>query len=130
MPDLMDYHLDASGLPEEFEAAMRNVYELVQETTGYTATRYLQLLNEYGGLEAARLLLQNDFFSDGLKVLCEKSCLNLSMERMILDRKWRPLFTRDQLQVAANRLHELEADELLRKIDGVSFEDGQPVVDY
>ncbi len=130
MPDLMDYHLDASGLLEEFEAAMINVCEQVQATTGYTATKYLQLINEYGGFEAARQLLQKEVFSDGLTVLWEKGCLNLSMERMILDRKWRPLFTRDQLQVAANRLHDLRADELLRKIDGVSFEDGQPVVEY
>ncbi|SVE22311.1 uncharacterized protein METZ01_LOCUS475165, partial [marine metagenome] len=69
MPDLMDYHLDASGLLEEFEAAMINVCEQVQATTGYTATRYLQLINEYGGLEAARLLLQKEVFSDGLTVL-------------------------------------------------------------
>ena len=129
MPDLMDYHLDASGLPEEFEAAMRNVYEQSKAKAGYTATQFLQTINNYGGLEAACRLLRNENTED-LSELWKKHCLNLSMEHMILDRKWRRLFTRDQLQVAVDRLHDLQADELLREIGGVSFKGRRPFVEY
>ena len=129
MPDLMDYHLDASGLLEEFEAAMRNVYEQSKAKAGYNATQFLPTITNYGGLEAAYRFLQKENKED-LSELWKKHCLNLSMEHMILDRKWRRLFTRDQLQVAVDRLHDLQADQLLREIGGVSFEDGQPVVEY
>ena len=71
MPDLMDYHLDASGLPEEFEAAMRNVYEQSKAKAGYTATQFLQTINNYGGLEAAYQLLQKENTEESVRAMEE-----------------------------------------------------------
>ncbi|WP_133251591.1 hypothetical protein [Zavarzinia aquatilis] len=90
-----------------FHLEMRNVYFSVQRVSGYRATRFLQLVDRIGGLEAAKRLLSAGDISNGLTELCLKGCLQHSMECLVLDKKWRHLFTDDQLATAQRRLEQL-----------------------
>lgn len=90
-----------------FHREMRNVYFSVLEASGYRATRFLQLVDRIGGLEAAKRLLWKDDISNGLTELCMKGCLQHSMECLVLDKKWRHLFTGDELATARRKLEKL-----------------------
>lgn len=44
---------------------MARIYETAKREIGYTATRFMQMVAEHGGLEAARQLLRASNVSDG-----------------------------------------------------------------
>lgn len=89
-----------------FEEAMRNIY---RESTkfGYYPNRFLQMIEERGALETARHLLHSPHLSDGFITLWEKKRLDLSVEALVSDSKWRSLFSKEDLETAVNRLKSL-----------------------
>ena len=60
-----------------------------------------------GGVEAAKSLLDTDECSQGLTFLYEARRLDISMEALILEPQWSTLFTKEELDIAKNRLDEL-----------------------
>ena len=46
-----------SKLEIAFDERMRQIYDQAKEECGYTATRFLQMVNADGGLNAAKKLL-------------------------------------------------------------------------
>lgn len=83
----------ADPLATEFHDAMLDVYRRAKDEAGYTASIFLRMLNEQGGLETARYLLHASKPSDGYTALWERKRLDLTVEEVILEPKWRPLFT-------------------------------------
>ena len=60
---------------------------------------------------AAKTLLQpQQPHSEGLTKLWESGRLDLSMEKLVLDCRWKPLFTDEELRTARKRLRELHYD--------------------
>jgi hypothetical protein len=71
----------------------------------YPATRFLQMVNEYGGVETARILLHAPAVFDGYTALYLKNRLDLTVEAVIHDNeKWHPLFTEQELEICVTRL--------------------------
>ena len=54
---------------QQFHDAMVGVYERAQDECGYRATRFLHMVIDLGGLEAAKRLLESDELSDGFEKL-------------------------------------------------------------
>ena len=94
-------------LERDFHQAMVRVYEQARDEAGYNATRFLNLVNEHGGLRAAQLLLGSGGLSSGYVELWERDRLDISMEALVLEPQWRPLFSDSQLSVARDRLKAL-----------------------
>jgi hypothetical protein len=94
----------ATELERRFHAAMIDVYKRAKSEAGYNATRFLGMISELGGLEAARILLKSDAVSEGYIALHERGRLDLTVEAVILDQQWWPLFTYADRQVAVTRL--------------------------
>lgn len=90
----------------EFHEAMLNVYRRAKSEAGYNASRYLGMVSEQGGLEAARSLLHSATVSDGYTALWERGRLDLTVEALILDPRWVELFTDSERQIARRRLEE------------------------
>lgn len=90
-----------------FDRAMHEIYDNAFSECGYRATRFLNLVNQIGGLEAARQLLRSDLHPEGLTALWEHGHLDLSMEALVLQEPWRPLFSSDELNLAKRRLQKL-----------------------
>lgn len=92
-----------------FHNEMLHIYERARTECHYTATRFLQMVVEQGGLSAAKALLHGKGLSEGLQRLCLEGRLDLSMEALILRSPWREsgFFTTDDLEVAAKRLRDL-----------------------
>lgn len=91
----------------DFHRAMLGIYQSALSECGYRATRFRQMVNERGGLRAAKELLHSGGYSEGLTALWEYGRLDLSMEALVLQKPWSSLFTKEELAVARKRLHDL-----------------------
>lgn len=91
-------------LLQQFDEAMLDTYRRARDEAGYHATRFLRMLSEQGGLETARTLLHAATVSDGYAALWERQRLDLTVEAVILDPQWTPLFTNEERRIARQRL--------------------------
>lgn len=92
-------------LQDRFHAAMLNIYERALSETNYRAVRFLHMVGEMGGLQAARVLLHAQNVSDGYTALWERARLDLTVEALILDSPaYHSLFTKDELEICRKRL--------------------------
>ena len=87
----------------DFHEAMIGVYRRARAEAAYTATRFLGMLSERGGLETARYLLHSPAVSEGYTALWERHRLDLTVEAVILETKWRSLFTDAERRIAVAR---------------------------
>jgi hypothetical protein len=90
-------------LARQFDAAMLETYH-ESKRIGYNATYFLRSLNEHGGVATARRLINAQAPSDGFTRLWELGRLDLSVEAVALEARWRPLFSGEELRRAAQRL--------------------------
>jgi hypothetical protein len=95
---------------QEFHAAMFDVYRRAKDEYGYNATRFLEMLGEHGGLGTAHILLQAPGVSEGYTALWERGGLEVTVEAVVLNPKWRELFSADESKTARKRLMEYEFD--------------------
>lgn len=75
-----------------FDDAMMQIYVRARNETGYNATRYLQMLNDNRGLDTARTLVLANNASEGYTALWERGRLDLTVEALVLQPQWQPLF--------------------------------------
>ena len=106
--------------PEEaFHQAMMNVYR-AGSRHGYHANGFLQLVRRHGGLGAAKRFLWpygrsytegGSYLSPGLIRFWELGIIELSVEALVVQDKWKPLFTDAERSIARERLARLQSDE-------------------
>jgi hypothetical protein len=97
-----------SKLEAEFDEAMLGIYTRAKAEADYPATRFLGMVVERGGLETARYLIHAETVSDGYTALWSRKRLDLTVEHLILEPRWRPLFTKAERNVAIERLREYQ----------------------
>lgn len=95
------------ALQQQFQERMRQIYDQAKDECGYTATRFIQMVNTDGGLVAAKKLLVASGYSEGLTRLWEAKRLDISMEATILQQPWCQLFTESELKLAKRKLQDL-----------------------
>jgi hypothetical protein len=105
-PHLQSADEDIPKVAAEFHSAMLEVYRKARREAGYNATYFLQMVDEVGGLEAARRLLRAGSVSSGFSALWEKGRLDLSVEAVVLQDRFAGLFTEQELDTARERLAE------------------------
>src|SRR6266704_1076691 len=93
-----------SDLETRFDDAMMNVYRRALSECNYNATRFLQMLYYHRGLETARILIHASDVSDGYVALWERHRLDLTVEAVVLDETWHPLFSDQDREIARKRL--------------------------
>jgi len=93
-----------TALQEQFHRAMVDVYERARREAGYNASRFLAMVSEVGGLEAAHRLLKATDPSEGFVALWSKGRLDLSVEAQALRPEFVALFGSDELERARKRL--------------------------
>lgn len=106
-----------TGVAErQFHRDMVRGVEQLKREIGYNATRFIQLISEHGGAEAARHLLTGRDASDGFTTLWTHARLDMSVEAHALLPWYRELFTDEQLSAAERRLreHRFDVDAFLR----------------
>ncbi len=94
-----------TDLKSRFNSAMWDLYNRAKHEAKYNATRYLEMLNKYGGLETAYILINSPKVSDGYTALWERGRLDLTVEAFIWDNpEYRELFNDEQLKIVKKRL--------------------------
>lgn len=97
------------ALVAAFNEEMFGVYQRSRSEAHYNATRFLQMLQEHGGLQTARILLHAPSVSEGYTALWERHRLDLTVEAVIHDNpKWHPLFSQAELNICTQRLTHYE----------------------
>lgn len=96
----------ATDLEARFDDAMMQIYIRAKNEVGYNATRYLQMLLDNRGLDTARILVLANNPSEGYSALWERKRLDLTVEALVLQPQWRPLFEEEPelLERARQRL--------------------------
>ena len=94
-----------SELALAFHDEMLTLYRRAKDEAGYNATRFLQMVSEQGGVEAARTLIRAGSVSDGYAALWERGRLDLTVEALVTDRAgFHSLFSEEERRVCAERL--------------------------
>lgn len=88
----------------QFETAMEAIYHDAKREIGYNATRFLVMVKELGGLQAAHLLLAGERIHDGFAELLLAGRPDLTVEALVLKPEFQPLFSEAELRVARERL--------------------------
>lgn len=91
-------------LEKEFHRAMVNIYNRARNEAGYVATKYIQMVAEHGGVATARILINAEKPSDGYIALWERGRLDITVEALVQDPKWSPLFDPGEIEKARQRL--------------------------
>ena len=87
-----------------FEYEMMQIYERAKAEIGYTASRFLQMVLDQGGLATAERLLHSPSTSDGFTKLWESKRLDLSVEALVIRPEFSELFTGAEKAIARSRL--------------------------
>lgn len=91
----------------QFHESMLNIYQAAKSEANYNAQRFLQMVVDHGGLEAARMLIHSSQVPEGYVALWERGRLDLTVEAMILAREpYKSLFTDEELEICKKRLLE------------------------
>ncbi|MFO7285414.1 MAG: hypothetical protein LOD94_06340 [Gammaproteobacteria bacterium] len=88
-----------------FNEAMLDIYRRAKSEAGYTASAFLKMVVEHGGVEAARMLIHSQRVSSGYTELWERGRLDLSMEAMIVETpRFHELFSPEEIEICRKRL--------------------------
>jgi hypothetical protein len=99
-----------TDIEARFEQDMvEKVYRAAGRETGYWAGYFLRSVKQYGGVGAARRLLERGGVSKGLAKLATLDRLDLAMETLVLDPAYALLFTAEERATAAGRLEAARA---------------------
>ena len=98
-------------LEDEFHDAMLNVYKQAA-LNGYPPTYFLRIVEGSGGLAAAKRLLRTQGIPSGLRELAKRGCLGISMEALVMQRRWAGLFSEEERDIARVRLVSLLSQPL------------------
>lgn len=93
-------------LDQQFSAALRSAIRECYDL-GYTPRRFEEMLDSSDAVTVAKRLVTSGDLQDGLKRIHSLGRLDLSMEQIMLDPKFAPLFTAEELQAASWRLSQL-----------------------
>ncbi len=86
---------------------MIDLYKRMKAEANYDAKRFLDMLSRMGGVATAKQLIQSEGLSDGYMHLYKKKRLDLTVEALVIQSQWQPLFTIDEMNTAQERLESL-----------------------
>jgi len=92
-------------LADQFHKAMNKVADFANAKK--FGIRFRHMIDEHGGVEAAKRLLAAQEIQDGLKKLWELKALSKSMEALVIQERFQPLFTAAEIAEARRRLEML-----------------------
>ena len=99
--------MPGEALERKFHQKMVELHERAAKECQYHATRFIQMVNDRGGVAAARVLLHSSQPAQGLTTLWEHGRLDLSVEAQVCHQEWRDLFTEGEIEIATKRLADL-----------------------
>lgn len=93
-------------LRKEFHKDMIGVYQRAKKECRYNATRFLQMVASQEGLTVAKSFIQKNQPTEGFATLWELGRLDLTVEALLLEPKYRELFIEQEREIVRERLTE------------------------
>src|SRR5438128_928977 len=95
----------------ELQQQMLAAYQRAGEEVGYWGRRFRQAVLRKGGLATAKRMLQSPASARavGLSAMLRANRTDLTVESLVLQRRFRQLFTADELREARRRLNRYHA---------------------
>ncbi len=93
-----------TDLEKQFNEDMMRIYTTAKKELGYNATRFLQMLSQYGGLATAHKLIAAEGGTEGFTRLWEYRRLDLTVEAHVLKPEYETLFSEDERKMCRDRL--------------------------
>ncbi|GAA4860672.1 DUF262 domain-containing protein [Pseudonocardia benzenivorans] len=88
----------------QFDQVVLDTIDACKADLGYNPKQFKVMVNQYGALGAVRRILHAPAVSDGFVTLWERRRLDLTVEAIATDERFRHLFTEEELAVAEKRL--------------------------
>ena len=98
--------VNTKQLKKLFHQEIIDLYKNVIKSVKYKPTRLMDYINKYGGYEAAVKYISTESNVQDFAVLWEKERLDLSVEALITNEKFRSLFSEDILSFCDRKLKE------------------------
>jgi len=99
--------VSAAEVRAAFDRAMRDVYGRAKSEVNYTASYFLTMLGDYGGIGTAHRLIAASEVGSGFAALYERDRLDLTVEALVVKPEFASLFTEDEIGIAQQRLNQL-----------------------
>lgn len=93
-----------NGLEDRFHDAMLDLYRVAKQKCRYDAKAFLNMVLTNGGVETAHQLLGDQTIQYGFTKLWECGRLDLTVECLVLNRRFARLFDERELEEARRRL--------------------------
>ncbi|MCI0700339.1 MAG: hypothetical protein L0241_04595 [Planctomycetia bacterium] len=94
------------SLEADFEQRLRDSIQ-ASIALGYNPTRFVNMLDSYGGVGVAKRLVASGELQDGIKKIVAMGHPELSMESIMLEPQFASLFSQGELAAARWRLDQL-----------------------
>lgn len=101
---------DATALLRQLHVAMLGIYQRSLRETGVNHSQFLRMINETGAHPAALHLIHAAKPSDGYTDLYLKGRLDLTVEALVLEERWSPIFETETRELARKRLTDYKFD--------------------
>lgn len=92
-------------IENQFSAALRTAIEEAKQL-GYHPTRFETMLNDMGAVPLAKKLVISGDLQDGLKKMKQLGRLDLTLEHIMQNEPFHPLFSKAELAAADWRLQQ------------------------
>lgn len=97
-------------LQKQLHQAMLEIYQRSLKETGVNHSMFHRMIHEQGAHATALHLVHAPKPSDGYTDLYLKGRLDLTVEALVLQKKWDPIFEEETRQLARKRLTEYRFD--------------------
>lgn len=95
-------------LEDKFHNDMVSIYKTAKKELGYNASRFIQLVSEKGGVQAAKQLIMKEGGTDGFTTLWQHHRLDLSVEAYVIKDEYKDLFSDEERILCLNRLNKFK----------------------
>ena len=84
-------------LEKQFTELLIKNCEEAQKACAYRGIRFIQTIQKFGGVKTAKEIIRKGRLSDEFEVLEKAGLIKLTMEALVVDRRFSELFSDDEL---------------------------------
>jgi len=84
-------------LEKQFTEVLIKNSEEAQKSCAYRGVRFRQTLEKFGGVKTAKEIIRKGRLSDEFEILEKAGLIRLTMEALVVDRRFAELFTDDEV---------------------------------
>lgn len=84
-------------LEKQFTDALIKNCEEAQKACAYRGIRFMQTLQKFGGVKTAKEIIRKGRLSDEFEILEKAGLIKLTMEALVVDRRFAELFSDDEV---------------------------------